>query len=46
MEKKQLDRFLKFISEDDRDFFDKYLANLSEEELEGFLAMNPDFLKE
>ena len=36
-------RFLEFIWESDRDFYDKYLVNLTEEELERFMKDNADF---
>ena len=39
----QSKRFLEFIQESDQDFYDKYLVNLTEEELERFMKENPDF---
>lgn len=45
-EAKQRKRFLEFILESEQDFYDKYLVNLTEEELERFLKENPDFMEE
>ena len=40
------DRFFEFIDSDDAEFYEKFLINLSDEELEEFLRKNPDFLKD
>ena len=39
----QRKRFFEFIWENEQAFYDKYLVNLSEEELERFMKENPDF---
>ena len=36
-------RFLEFIWESNQDFYDNYLVNLTEDELERFMEENPDF---
>lgn len=41
-----MDKFLEFIMEDDIDFYERFLVNLSDEEIDKFLEENPDFLKE
>jgi hypothetical protein len=38
-------RFMEFITESDQAFYDKYLVNLTEEELERFMNENPEFMK-
>ena len=35
-----------FINESDMEFFEKYLKDLSEKELQRFLDKNPDFLRD
>lgn len=40
------DRFLEKINGDDMEFYEEFLVNLSEEELQRFLEENPDFLRE
>lgn len=35
--------FLEFINGTDKDFYEAFLANLSEEELQRFMEDNPDF---
>lgn len=35
--------FLQFILEDDREFYEHYLSNLTKEEYEEFLKAHPDF---
>ena len=42
---KQRERLFEFIWESDREFYDKYLVNLTEEELERFMKDNPDFME-
>ena len=39
----QRKRFFEFIWESEQAFYDKYLINLTEEELERFKKDNPDF---
>ena len=46
MSESKYDRFFEFINSDDFEFYEKFLVNLSDEELEEFLRKNPDFLKE
>lgn len=43
-ESKQKD-FLRLIMGSDMDYYEDYLADLSEEELQRFLDSNPDFLR-
>lgn len=40
------DKFWDCIKGDDMDFYEEFLVNLSEEELQRFLDENPDFLRE
>ena len=42
-EMEQSKRFIEFILESDQEFYNKYLVNLTEEELERFMKENPDF---
>ena len=42
-EMEQSKRFIEFILESDQEFYNKYLVNLTEEELERFMKDNPDF---
>lgn len=39
----KIDRFIDFITGSEREFYETYLVNLTEEELEQFLKDNPDF---
>ena len=38
--------FLRYLQSDDAEFYEMFLVNLSDEELEKFLRKNPDFLKD
>lgn len=38
-----VDRIMKFINMDDQEFYDTYVASMSEEEQERFFAECPDF---
>lgn len=40
------DKFWNSIKGEDMDFYEEFLVNLTEEELQRFLDENPDFLKE
>ena len=40
------EKMLDMFTEDDMEFYEKFLVNLSEEELAKFLEENPDFLQE
>lgn len=44
MQETQQQKFLKSVMGDDMDFFDQFLSDLSEDELQRFLDENPDFL--
>ena len=35
-----------FMAGDDLDFYEKYLMELTDEEMERFFALNPDFMEE
>lgn len=37
--------FIEFITGDDLDFYENYLVDLSEKEIELFFEENPDFMK-
>ena len=37
--------FMEFIMGDDLDFYENYLVNLSQEEIDLFFKNNPDFMK-
>lgn len=39
-------KLLKFLAGDDLDFYEEFLINLSEEQLDWFFKENPDFLEE
>lgn len=41
-----VNRFIDFVMGSNQEFYDTYLVNLSEEELELFMKNNPDFMKE
>ena len=43
-ETEQINRFMNFITGSEQDFYETYLRNLSDEEMELFLKNNPDFL--
>lgn len=40
------DELKEFMAGDDLDFYEKYLMDLTEEELERFFLLNPDFMEE
>lgn len=42
----QLDRFWRFVTGDDLDFYEEYTIHLSDEEQEKFFEDNPDFMSE
>lgn len=44
-EKDKMNRFIDFIMGSEQDFYDTYLVDLSEEEMEQFLKNNPDFME-
>ena len=46
MGKMEPEGLIEFLKENSETFFEKYLANLSDEELTRFLDTNPDFLDE
>ncbi len=46
MSEEKVNRFIDFIMGSEQDFYDAYLVNLSEEELEIFMKNNPDFAGE
>lgn len=46
LSEEQAKRFLKFIMEDDLDFYEEYVLDLSDEEQERFFNENPDFMSE
>ena len=43
---KSANKFIDFVMGSNQEFYDAYLVNLSEEELELFMKHNPDFMKE
>jgi len=43
---KGVNRFIDFVMGSNQEFYDTYLVNLSEEELELFMKDNPDFMKD
>ena len=43
---KGVNRFIEFVMGSNQEFYDTYLVNLSEEELELFMKDNPDFMKD
>ncbi len=46
LSEEQAKRFWKFIMEDDLDFYEEYVLDLSDEEQERFFNENPDFMSE
>lgn len=44
--KEERDKFWEYVLGDDVDFYNEFLADLSDEELDKFLEENPDFFKE
>lgn len=44
-EQEKITRFIDFVMGSDQDFYENYLINLSEGELELFMKNNPDFLE-
>lgn len=46
LSEEQAKRFLKFIMEDDLDFYEEYVLDLSDEEQEQFFNENPEFMSE
>lgn len=46
MEETRHERFLREIMGSDEEFYEKFLTNLTEEQLKKFLKANPDFMKE
>ena len=42
----QVEAFLGFMIGDDLDFYEKFLVDLSDEELDKFFEANPDFMKD
>ena len=40
------DKLWEFLNSSDEEFFDKYLVNLADEEMDEFLKKNPDFLRD
>lgn len=46
MSGEKMNRFIDFVMGSDQDFYDTYLVNLSEEELDVFMRNNPDFAAE
>ncbi len=45
MSEEKLNRFIDFVMGSNQEFYDTYLVNLSEEELELFMKNNADFLE-
>lgn len=41
---KIMNKLLAFLKEDDLEFYEKYLSELSEQEVEEFFQENPDFM--
>lgn len=46
MQETQQEKFLRLIMGSDMDFYEQFLSDLTEEELQKFLEKNPDFLQE
>lgn len=46
MTEEQEEKFLKFIFEDDLDFYEEFTIHLTEEQQEKFSEENPDFMSE
>ena len=46
MTKEQEEKFLKFIFEDDLDFYEEFTIHLTDEQQEKFFKENPDFMSE
>lgn len=46
MSEEKVNRFIDFVMGSDLDFYNTYLVNLTEEELERFKKDNPDFVVE
>lgn len=46
MKETKHERFLRLIMGSDEDFFEQFLKDLPEEQLQKFLEENPNFLKE
>ena len=44
-EQEKINRFMDFVIGSNQDFYDNYLTNLTEEELELFMKNNPDFME-
>ena len=42
----KMEQFIEFLEEDDGQFLDQVIENLSDEELSEFLKNNPNFIKE
>ena len=42
----QVEAFLGFMIGDDLDFYERFLVDLSDEELDEFFEANPDFMKD
>ncbi len=45
-ENERIEKFIDFIMGSNRDFYETFLVNLSEDELERFLKDNPDFMRD
>lgn len=46
MEETKHEKFLREIMGSDEEFYEKFLKNLTDEQLKKFLKANPDFMKE
>lgn len=46
MTEEQEEKFLKFIFEDDLDFYEEFTIHLTDEQQEKFFKENPDFMSE
>lgn len=46
MTEEQEEKFLKFIFEDDLDFYEEFTIHLTDEQQEKFFEENPDFMSE
>lgn len=46
MKESKQDEFLRLVMGSDIEFYEQFLKDLSEEELQKFLDANPDFLKD
>ena len=46
MDEKSLSNFIEFLKEDDLDFYERCLADLTDEQFERFIKENPDFFSD